>query len=148
MQLSSHLDALQSDLGALAAVGDAQAAEVAQRISAALESSLRLRMLEAVTEAAHELSSQLPSGRVEVRLAGGDPSLVYVEEAAAPGPAGGDEAYSARITLRLPEGLKATVEAVASRQGVSVNAWLVQVIGRSIDPRPPRGRRITGFARS
>ena len=150
MQLSSHLDALQNDLAALAAVGDAQATEIAQRISAALESSLRLRMLEAVTEAAHELSSQLASGRVEVRLAGGDPSLVYVEEEAGPGPAAGDEAYSARITLRLPEGLKATIEAVAAREGVSVNTWLVQALTRAVDrPHPPRtARRISGFARS
>jgi len=148
MQLSPHLDALQNDLAAVAAISDTEAAELVQRISAALEASLRLRLLEAITEAAHELSPQLASGHVEVRLAGGDPSLVYVEDASSPPQSSGEEAFSARISLRLPEGLKATVEAAAGREGLSVNTWLVQAISRSIDPRPPRGTRLTGFARS
>ncbi|MGH3104006.1 MAG: toxin-antitoxin system HicB family antitoxin [Gaiellaceae bacterium] len=150
MQIGPHIEALQNDLAAVAAVGDSEASEIVQRISAALEASARLRLLEAVTEAAHELTSQLSSGHVEVRLAGSDPALVYVEDAPARGPSvGGEDAFSARITLRLPEVLKASVEFAASREGVSVNAWLVQAISRSIDPRPPRvGKRITGFARS
>ena len=148
MQLSPHLDALQNDLAAVAAISDTEAAELVQRISAALEASLRLRLLEAITEVAHELSPQLASGHVEVRLAGGDPSLVYVEDASSPPQSSGEEAFSARISLRLPEGLKATVEAAAGREGLSVNTWLVQAISRSIDPRPPRGTHLTGFARS
>lgn len=150
MQIGPHVDAVQNDLAAVAAVGDEQASETVRRIAAALESSVRLRLLEAVTEAAHELTSQLPSGHVDVRLAGADPLLVYVEDAPAAGPSvGGEDAFSARITLRLPEVLKASVEFAASRDGVSVNAWIVQVLSRSIDPRPQRsGKRITGFARS
>ncbi len=118
------------------------------QLSAHLEASLRLRLLEAVTEAAHELSPQLASGHVEVRLTGTDPYLVYVEDASSPPQASGEEAFSARISLRLPEGLKATVEAAAGREGLSVNTWLVQALSRSIDSRPPRGTRLTGFARS
>jgi hypothetical protein len=150
MQIGPFIDALQQDLAAVAAVGDPQAAETVQRISAVLDSSLRLRPLEAVTAAANELTSQLPGGHVEVRLAGQDPSLAYVEEAPAPGPSvGGEDAFTARITLRLPDALKASVEFAASRDGVSVNAWIVQALSRSIDPRPHRGpKRITGFARS
>ena len=55
----------------------------------------------------------------------------------------------ARITLRLPESLKAAVEAAASREGLSVNTWLLQVLARSVETRARRGgHRLTGFARS
>lgn len=150
MQIGPFIDSLQQDLAALAAVSDQEASETFQRIAAALESSLRLRLLEAVTAAAHELTSQLQNGHVEVRLAGQDPSFVFVEETPAPGPSvGGEEAFTARISLRLPDALKASIEFAATRDGVSVNAWIVQALSRSIDPRPHRGpKRLTGFARS
>ncbi|HXH97747.1 MAG TPA: toxin-antitoxin system HicB family antitoxin, partial [Gaiellaceae bacterium] len=108
------------------------------------------RLQEALAEAALELTAQLETGRVEVRVAGGDPELVLVrEEEAAPEPA--DEAFTARITLRLPESLKVRVEAAASRDGVSVNTWLVQALQRSAEPRSPAGRsrrRLTGYGQS
>jgi hypothetical protein len=148
MQIAVHIESLQHDLAAVAAVGDDEDTETVRRISVALEASLRLRLLDVVTEAAQELSSQLSSGHIEVRLAGGEPSLVFVEEAPAPGPSVGEDAFTARITLRLPEALKASVEALAAREGQSVNAWIVQAIARSISPRPPRSGRLTGFARS
>jgi HicB family len=154
MQLSPHIEALQNDLAAMAGMADEATRETVQRIAGALDSSLRLRMLEAVTEAANEISGQLASGQVEIRLAGGDPQLVVAEqaeEAPAP-PAAGDDALTARITLRLPEGLKAKVEAAASFEGTSVNSWLIQAIARSVDRRgggPARSsRRISGWARS
>lgn len=150
MQIGPFIDSLQQDLAALAAVSDQEASETFQRIAAALESSLRLRLLEVVTGAANELTSQVPNGHVEVRLAGQDPSLVFVEETPAPGPSvGGEEAFTARISLRLPDALKASIEFAATREGISVNAWIVQALSRSIDPRPQRGpKRLTGFARS
>ena len=97
--------------------------------------------------------SQLPSGHVEVRLVGQDPSLVYVEDEAAPQPAAapGDETLAARITLRLPEGLKATIEVAAAREGVSVNTWLVRALARAVSTSGPRrgpGNRLSGFGRS
>ena len=150
MQITVHVDALQNDLAAVAAVGGAAETEAARRIAVALESAFRVRLLDAVSDAAHELSGQLPHGRVEVRLAGGEPSLVFVEEAPEPRPAPGEEAgLGARITLRLPEALKSRVEAAASATGVSVNTWLVQAISRSLDTPPRRtGRHLSGFARS
>ena len=150
MQIGPFIESVQRDLEAVAALGDPAAAETVQRISVALDSTFRLRLLEVVSAVANELTSQLPSGHVEVRLAGQDPSLAYVEEAPAPGPSvGAEDAFTARITLRLPESLKGSVEFAASRDGISVNAWIVQALSRSIDPRPHRGpKRLTGFARS
>ena len=136
MQIDGYVQALREDLARVAAVGD--------------ESTGR-RLLEALGEAALELSGQLEDGRVEVRFAGGDPELVLVrdEEATAAEPA--DEAFTARISLRLPESLKARLETAAARDGVSVNTWLVQVLARVAEPRPSSGgsrRRLTGYGRS
>ena len=148
MQITPYLDALQRDLAAVATAADASSTEIVRRFSAALEASARLRLLEAVSEAAHELTPQLPGGRVEVRLAGSDPSLVYVEETRPP-PPGAEDGLTARISLRLPEALKADIESAASREGISVNSWIVQVLGRGVEDRPRRfGNRLRGFARS
>ncbi len=96
-----------------------------------------------------EVSSQLPAGHVEVRLAGQEPSLVYVEdEAAAPAPPA-EDGLSARITLRLPESLKASLEAAAAAEGVSVNTWIVRALGRGLaGPKARVGNRLTGYGRS
>jgi chemotaxis protein histidine kinase CheA len=62
------------------------------------------------------------------------------------------EDLSARITLRLPETLKAIVDAAAQEAGVSANTWLLQQITRSADPTKrrshPGGRRMTGYGQS
>jgi HicB family len=151
VQIDGYVQALREDLARVAAVGDESTARAAELLAVALESSLGKRLLEALGEAALELSSQLENGRVEVRFAGGDPELVYVpaEESSPAEPA--DEAFTARITLRLPESLKGRLETAASLNGVSVNTWLVQVLARALESRSPSGgsrRRLTGYGRS
>jgi HicB family len=154
VQIDGYVQALRDDLARVAAVGDESTARAAELLSVALESAVGRRFLEALGEAALELNHQLDSGRVEVRFAGSDPELVYVpdEEAVTAEPA--DEAFTARITLRLPESLKARLDATASINGVSVNTWLVQVLARALESRPASGggggsrRRLTGYGRS
>ena len=150
MQIEIHVEALRNDLASVAALGDEAAGAAAARIAAALDSSFRLRLLEVVGEAARELTDQIGHGRIEVRLAGNEPSLVFIEDEPSADPAAFIDDASARITLRLPENLKARVEAAANGAGVSVNTWLVQSIARSLDARPPRrvGTHLTGFAQS
>jgi hypothetical protein len=150
MQLSPHVEALLADVADIAAVGDEATAEAARRLSVALRSAAGLRFLDALTEATLELSAQLSNGHVEVRLAGQDPSLVYVDAGTGDEPAAtADEGLTARITLRLPEGLKAGIEASAAREGLSVNAWIVRALSRSTGSTTRRGpgSRLTGFAR-
>jgi HicB-like protein involved in pilus formation len=155
VKLQRHLDAVKDDLEQLAALADEQVAEAARRITSALESSVRVRLLDVLSEAATELSGTIEGGRVEVRIAGGDPELVFLEDeqAAAPAAEPGEDS-GARITLRLPESLKAQVEAAAARDGVSVNSWIVSALARSISTegtRRPTGagrRRLTGYGRS
>jgi hypothetical protein len=150
MQIDGYVQALREDLARVAAIGDEPTARAAELLSVALESALGRRLLEALGEAALELSSQLESGRVEVRIAGGDPELVLVrEEEPAAEPA--DEAFTARVTLRLPESLKVRLEAAATREGLSVNTWVVQMLSRGTEPRSSAGgsrRRLTGYGRS
>ena len=134
MQLDSHIQAIQEDLATTAGLGDDATAEAARRLSDALGSTLHLRLLDLLGEAVLEIGGQLEAGRVEVRLAGRDPELVVVtDEAPDAGQFGFGEEHSGRITLRLPESLKVSVEAAAVREGISTNAWLVRSIARLLD---------------
>jgi hypothetical protein len=146
MQTSGLAQALLEDIAAAAALGDEKTAELAERLGAALEGPVRLRLMEAMTEAAAELTHQLPSGHVEVRLAGGDVELVYVGEPEPSTPR--DDVLDARMTLRLPESLKGYLERAASEEGVSVNTWVVRGLSRNVGQKRAVGHRLTGFARS
>jgi hypothetical protein len=152
MQMASFVEALQSDLEQIAAVGDDATSAAAQRLAGALKASAGLRLLDALTEAALELNRQLPEGHVEVRLAGQDPSLVYVEDAPQQAAPAAEDTLSVRITLRLPESLKTAVESAAARDGVSVNTWLVRALARAVSGWASRGsgpgNRLKGYARS
>ena len=166
MELSPYLESLGRDLAAAAATGGPEVIRAADLLAGALDASARLCLLEALSDAAAEITTKLESASVEVRLRGRDADLVVTpvtpaEEPVsqpAPPPAA-DGADLARITLRLPEWLKQEVERFAALAGVSVNAWLVDAIGASLKAGPsPKafpvtpggkpGRRITGFAQA
>jgi HicB family len=150
MQIDGYVQAIREDLARVAALGDETTARAAELLAVALESSLGRRLQEALGEAALELSGQLDSGRVEVRIAGGDPELVLVrEEEVEAAPEVGDDARLARITLRLPEHMKQQIEESAARDGVSVNTWIVQALVRHAHTaRRSAGKRLTGYGRS
>jgi HicB family len=150
MNLTIVLEGIQEDLQGLAELGDEQSAHIARRLSEALSSNLRLKLFDLLSQAAVELSSKLPSGHIEVRLAGQEPELVFVDSVADPAGATAGEELSARISLRLPESLKTAVEKAAAREGISTNAWLVRAIARATESRPVHvsGKRLSGYAQS
>jgi hypothetical protein len=150
MNLTIVLEGIQEDLQGLAELGDEQSARIARRLSEALSSNLRLKLFDLLSQAAVELSSKLPSGHIEVRLAGQEPELVFVDSVADPAGATAGEELSARISLRLPESLKTAVEKAAAREGISTNAWLVRAIARATESRPVHvsGKRLSGYAQS
>jgi hypothetical protein len=150
METARFISALERDLAAVAAVGDDQTAAAAERLIQALRGSAGMRLAETLGEAALEISAQLPAGHVEVRLAGPDPELVFVGgEPAEPPAVAADDGLTARITLRLPESLKRELEAAASREGVSLNTWLIRALARSTAPPVRRsGNRLTGYGRN
>jgi hypothetical protein len=150
MQIDGLTQALREDLVRVAALGDENTARAADLLSVAIEASLGRRIQDALAEAALELNDQLDSAHVELRVAGRDLQLVLVrEDGTASEPA--DEAFSARITLRLPESLKQRVESSAAREGTSVNTWLVQALQRAVESRRPSTgsrNRLTGYGRN
>jgi len=177
MELSPYLENLQRDLASAAAPGGDEVARAAGLLAGSLEASARLCLMEALSDAAAEITSKLSNANVEVRLRGREADLVVTQIApeqpvpAAAAPAGPppSEGEQARITLRLPEQLKEAVERAAAAEGISTNAWLVRALWIATQPTPPgpgfnpgpgpgfnpgpssgfpSGRRITGFAQS
>jgi hypothetical protein len=151
MQIEGYAHALREDLVRMAAIGDESTAHAAELLAVALESSFGRRLQEALTEAALELSAQLDGGRVEVRVVGNDPELVYVADEGRVASPPADEAFTARISLRLPESLKSRLEAASAASGISVNTWLVQTLTRAVEPRSSSGgsrHRLTGYGRN
>lgn len=161
MDLTPYVESLRADLDAAAAAGTEQTRETAQVLSGALDAAVRLCLLDALSAMAAEVTAATDLAEVEVRMQGRDPQVVVrVPEAppAAPDPPptaseDDDDRATARVTLRLPESLKAEAEACASTEGLSVNAWMVRAVAGAARPSPwihpshRLGRRITGFAR-
>jgi len=153
MQTAQFIEALQADLRELAQLGGDELVQAAHRLEGAVKQSATLRLIDALTQVALEVSSQLPNGHLDVRLAGQDPELIYVEdEGEEPQAQSAEDGLTARITLRLPDSLKVALEKAADAEGVSVNTWLVRALQRSVSGGGGRavrsGRRITGYAQS
>jgi hypothetical protein len=161
MNLTPYVETLRRELVVAADAGGEDARELAERLTAPLESAVRLMLLDALSAAADEITRELAPGSVELRLRTGEPDFVVTpapaDEPLDPAPDAqpqlpeADESAPARINLRLPEQLKAGIEQAASRERLSVNAWLVRVAAVAVarDDRPPqqRGSRIgQGYA--
>jgi hypothetical protein len=164
MELSPYIETLKQSLKVVAAPGGKDVADAAELLAQALEPSARLNFLEAMTDAAAEITAALGDVSVEARLHGREIEFIVNEigpPADAPEPPEASDSAepdeTARITLRLPESLKESAEKAASAAGISVNAWVVRVIGNAVDGRNDRsffaerrrpGHRLKGFARS
>jgi hypothetical protein len=174
MDLSGYIGGLRRELASITRFAGDDITRAAEMLTEALDSSVRLTLLDVLSAAAAEITTRLDDTVIDIRLSAGEPEFVVTtaprEEPDQPsgqgtGPAGsaeGDDAGTARVTLRLSESLKAKIEAEAFSAGVSVNAWLVRAAGWALEgsgsgspprpPRPPRapriGQRISGYARS
>ncbi len=167
MELQQYVDAVRDQVLRTADDSDGEGRVVAERISATIDSAVRLALLEALAAAAVEITVDLAPGSVEVRLKGRDPEFavtVPIDQASTLQPPAAkaehnpasdpDEGGAARITLRLPETLKTRVEAAATGEALSVNAWLVRTLTAATDggPRPnpaaaTSGQSFTGWVR-
>ncbi|MFC8668973.1 toxin-antitoxin system HicB family antitoxin [Streptomyces sp. NPDC057199] len=171
MDLTPYVDSLRRELAVAAEAGGDEARELAERLTAPLESATRLIMLNVLSAATDEITRELAPGSVDVRLRGLDPDFVVtppptdggasaepaepVEPLRAAAPADGDEGGTARVNLRMPAHLKARAEEAATREGLSVNAWLVRAVSAAVDggtrPRTTEtqtiGQSITGWVR-
>jgi predicted HicB family RNase H-like nuclease len=155
MDLSPYVDALRADLEAAAAAGTEDTQATARLLSGALDASLRLCLVDALSAMAAEVTAA-SDVEVEIRMHGREPQLVVSSapaEAAADPIEPDDDRTTARLTVRLPESLKERAEGQAARDGLSVNAWMVRAVNAAVRPLDgqPHGRgprRTTGFARS
>lgn len=148
MDLQPYVDGVRHELGVAAAAGGPDAESLADRLTAPLESAIRLALLEALSEAAEQITRELAPGSVEVRLRGRDPEFHVdagvAELPAAPFAAPGepeDDGGTWRVTLRLPESLRHRVDAAARGDGLSVNAWLVRAVTAALGGNHLRHRR-------
>jgi HicB family len=152
MDLTQYVEKLRRELAVSADVGGEDARELAERLTAPLESSVRLMLFDALSAAADEITLELAPGSVELRLRSGEPDFVVTpapaDEPFEPATGGApfappetDEGAMARINLRLPEQLKAAIEQAASAERLSVNAWLVRVVTAALSQDDPEQRQ-------
>lgn len=168
MDLATYIETLREYLIAAAETGGTESKAVVERLSGGLEAAARLVLLETISAAADEITTELAPGAVEVRLRGSDPDFVVILPSEAVGkvaaggspesvsviPGGGEDGGTSRLNLRLPEGLKTSIEEAAHREGLSLNAWLVRTAAAAIEgpqgrlTRAPTGsQRYTGWVR-
>lgn len=158
MELERYVRNIQQQLETAAEAGGEEARTVAERLLSPLEASVRLALLEALSDAASEITLELSPGAVEIRLRGSDPEFVVSmpdpgeaddagnDDTSAQNPSSAvpaspaatelDDGATSRTTLRLPDQLKARVDAAAAAQGLSVNAWLVQAVTNALYAPP------------
>ncbi|MET0425233.1 MAG: toxin-antitoxin system HicB family antitoxin [Actinoplanes sp.] len=153
MDLTSYVSNLGREFATLAETGDPEARALIERLTGSLESAIRMTLLETLSAAADEITRDLAPGSVELRLRGRDPSFVVTAPPAEPAepavPAApapdndlvfAEDGPASRINVRLPEQLKAAIEAAAAKEGRSVNAWLVRAAAAGL-PGPERNER-------
>jgi hypothetical protein len=139
MDITPYVDSLRRDLVAAADAAGPETRQAAERLTFALDPSARLALMEAVSQAAAEITAEMPSGSVDVRLNGREldfvvqaPAMTPPAPPAPPAPPSPEEVEEeggvARITLRMPESVKARAEEMAARSGHSLNTWLVNVV--------------------
>lgn len=169
MKLQHYIDEIHRQAEAVADARGDDARTLAVQLIAPLDAAIRLALLEALTEAAQEITCELAPGSVQVRLHGRDPEFVVTIPSEPPadsvragrtatandllgatqvGDFASEEGGTSRINLRMPDQLKARVEQAAALEGISVNAWLVRTVAANVEPRGPRGKqRVTGWVR-
>jgi len=154
MELEVFLREVSEQLTAAAALGDDRTREVAAALVSAARSAVRVAILDALAAAAIEVTDALhaaggdaqPAPAVGVQLIGDQVRFTVSSPPPVPDPepepAAGraeDGDATARISLRLTEGLKADIERAAGQAGLSVNSWLVRAASTALRPSPGPG---------
>ena len=135
MDITPYVENLRASFVSTAASAGEETRQAAERLGFALDSSARLAIMEAVSQAAAEITAEMPNGGVDVRLNGRE--LDFLVHVAAPTPPApppppapeeADDGNLSRITLRIPESVKAKAEERAAEAGQSLNTWLVNIV--------------------
>jgi hypothetical protein len=163
MELGTYVENIQRQLLIAAAAGGDEARALAERLLPPLDSAIRLALQDALVAATEEITTDLAPGSVELRLRGRDPEFVvtpppadtsdgatsdgndYAPAAVRTVDPDADDGGMSRINLRMPDQLKGRVEQAASRDGLSVNSWLVRAATAALERHDPGPRRDPGF---
>ncbi|WP_431045664.1 toxin-antitoxin system HicB family antitoxin [Streptomyces sp. P1-3] len=174
MDLEAYVGRLRHEFTVAAEAIGQEATELTDRLSRPLESAIRLTLLDALSVAAEEITRELGTGSVDLRLRRDVPDFVVTppadwsaeeraDEVKAPKPPAkpitppdADNGAMTRINLRLPENLKSRAEQAADHEELSTNAWIVRTMAAALDKAdrdqlPGRradrsGRRYTGWS--
>lgn len=141
MNLTPYLESLRRELLLIPEPEDPAIRMAAERLAARLDVAGRMILLEVLSAATGEISSDMAPGSVELRLRGREPEFVVRPAQPEAGhdatiptiAAEGDDGGSQRTTLRLPEHLKARVDEMAMSESVSVNTWLVRAVASAVE---------------
>ncbi len=106
-----------------------------------LEPTIREIVVDLAQQAAAEVAAQLSDYEVDVVISDGEPELRLRESQPSSDVASGS--YEARLTLRLPDKIKALIEDAAADTGDSVNSWVVKALSSKTGSARV-GRRVSG----
>src|SRR3546814_13781557 len=136
MNLTEYVDALRQDLARASRAMGQETEQAAERLCVALDSSVRLAMMDALSHAAAEITNELDGVSVEVRLQGREPVFVVVgagpsavaddttgsrtEDGASLPPDGHGE--TARAPARIAQPLQPRAAGIAGGRGQARNA--------------------------
>jgi hypothetical protein len=136
--------AFEEALATQVSLGGEAVEEAATALLTALRPALDRLILTVAEEAAAEVTAQLRDAEARVVVSGGQPTLAVEHADDEELPPLRDD-LEARLTLRLPKGLKELIEDAAGDAGDSVNAHVVETLHRSLQrSRRSAGRRISG----
>lgn len=133
MQLSHAITNLETAVENQLRVAGPEVAEAGTHLMDALRPAITQTMMEVVSMAVTEISSQLDTQTIDVKLVDGDPELVVNDDPTAvplspPPPPDVDDVGEARITVRLPGYLKDLIASEAETTGDSINSYVVDVL--------------------
>lgn len=166
MDLLPYIESVRAGVANASSLADEHTQQVAERLGTAIESSTRLALIEALSDAAGTISAEIAPSSVELRMIGQDPEFVVSiqtsqseptllmpelesasETAGEPTMTEAEDEPVARLTLRLPQSVKVRVDEMASAEGISTNAWLIRAVMDALSersgsrpewPQPPR----------
>jgi hypothetical protein len=145
MQFSQAITKLETAVDTQLRIAGPDIAEAGARLMAAMTPAITQTMMEVVSMAVAEISTQLDAQTIDIKLVDGDPELVVRDDPTAdttpPTSSQGAEEDEARITVRLPGYLKDLIATEAENVGDSVNSYVVDVLSSKTRRRGHGGTR-------
>lgn len=146
MQLSHAITKLETAVETQLRVAGPEIAEAGTHLMAALTPAITQTMMDVVSLAVAEISTQLDAQTIDIKLVDGDPELVVRDDPTVTEPrptttGDADDENEARITVRLPGYLKDLIANEAETAGDSVNSYVVDVLSHKTRRRGSGGTR-------